>query len=309
MYDLKASELVKIKGSRSLWVLLVLLGAAVVVPTVGLIWFMSQAVGNERAAVREKLVEVYAGQADEAVGEFELGWDVRVAEWKGMVEGHGLGVSWADVHERLGVGEYGSYLGLVIFDGEGDLVYPVGKGVELEPELPGAFYGAWELEFEQGDLAGAIGEYEKVAAVTNGYVKGRALLAMARCERKRENVVGAMEICREMVGDTGLGRTEAARGLQVNGRIMLVELAREEELEGWEEELGRLGEMVFDFRLSLDMRMFVWGKYKELEGPEDWGGMNLGCGWSGSWRRSGSRCQWRRVGRNWRRYLIGRAGQ
>ncbi|MHC4737505.1 MAG: hypothetical protein ACYS9Y_01235 [Planctomycetota bacterium] len=47
------------KGSSQLrWVIL-LLGVAVVLPTVCLLWFMTQAVKNERLAVRQRLMDVY----------------------------------------------------------------------------------------------------------------------------------------------------------------------------------------------------------------------------------------------------------
>ena len=44
------------------WVIL-LLAAAVILPTVCLLWFMNQAVKNERLAVRQKLVNLYTKRA------------------------------------------------------------------------------------------------------------------------------------------------------------------------------------------------------------------------------------------------------
>ena len=40
------------------WVVL-LLTAVVILPTLGLLWFISQAVSNERFAVRQKLITIY----------------------------------------------------------------------------------------------------------------------------------------------------------------------------------------------------------------------------------------------------------
>ena len=44
------------------WVVLLLL-VAVILPTVCLLWFMGQAVKNERLAVRQKLIDVYTKRA------------------------------------------------------------------------------------------------------------------------------------------------------------------------------------------------------------------------------------------------------
>ena len=48
-----------------------LLAAAVILPSVCLLWFMSRAVKNERLAVRQRLVDVYTGQALKAAAEFD----------------------------------------------------------------------------------------------------------------------------------------------------------------------------------------------------------------------------------------------
>ena len=44
------------------WPVLSLLLVVVLVPTVGVLWFMSQAMRNERLAVRQKLSDVYQAQ-------------------------------------------------------------------------------------------------------------------------------------------------------------------------------------------------------------------------------------------------------
>ena len=50
-------------GSNQMrWVIL-LLSLAVILPTVCLLWFMAQAVKNERLAVRQKLIDVYSESA------------------------------------------------------------------------------------------------------------------------------------------------------------------------------------------------------------------------------------------------------
>ena len=48
--------------SQLRWVIL-LLAIAVILPTVCLLWFMTQAVRNERLAVRQKLIDIYQEKA------------------------------------------------------------------------------------------------------------------------------------------------------------------------------------------------------------------------------------------------------
>ena len=48
------------------WVVL-LLAVAVILPTAGLLWFISQVVSNERLAVRQKLITVYREQLEKTL--------------------------------------------------------------------------------------------------------------------------------------------------------------------------------------------------------------------------------------------------
>ncbi len=53
------------------WVML-LLAAAVILPTVCLLWFMNQAMRNERLAVRQKLIDVYRDETAPLLEHLEL---------------------------------------------------------------------------------------------------------------------------------------------------------------------------------------------------------------------------------------------
>ena len=60
------------------WLILLLL-AAVAVPTACVLWFMSAAVRNERLAVREKLAEAYRPQLSAATAEIQTYWKAKAA--------------------------------------------------------------------------------------------------------------------------------------------------------------------------------------------------------------------------------------
>ena len=53
---------------------LVLILAAVLVPATCVLWFMVQAVGNERLAVRQKLIDLYQAQLADTPERIEAWW-------------------------------------------------------------------------------------------------------------------------------------------------------------------------------------------------------------------------------------------
>ena len=58
--------------------MILLLTGAVILPTVCLLWFMSQAVKNERLAVRQKLTEIYQEQLARAAQKTDQGWQESI---------------------------------------------------------------------------------------------------------------------------------------------------------------------------------------------------------------------------------------
>jgi signal transduction histidine kinase len=65
---------------RELWLALLVLAAAVLVPTAFVLWFMAAAMRNERAAVRQQLTDTYREQALSAWRKIEEHWIARRGE-------------------------------------------------------------------------------------------------------------------------------------------------------------------------------------------------------------------------------------
>jgi len=248
--------------------LVVLLAAAVILPTVCLLWFMSRAVKNERLAVRQRLVVVYTRQAEQLAAEFDEFYDKLGQDYIQVVQQHPLQESFGDVHGKLIPKLTSDYPALVVYNPEGQVIYPAPAGYDdLPPELPGAFYRAWELEFEKKDFVEAIKSYKSLAAVTHGYVRVQALLAAARCRRKLGDNDQAIEICRAIIADPNLTLTAASRASTINTRILLVELSKSIEPDSSAQELNNLLNLTRDFTLPLEMRLFIWEKYKDFISP------------------------------------------
>lgn len=101
------------------WVVL-LLAAAVILPTVCLLWFMTTAVRNERLAVRQKLVDMYSGRARHFFAE------VPNLYFTGRFE-HFNSYPLAETHNFFGLfaaGPDSPFQGMLIYDSDGALLYP-----------------------------------------------------------------------------------------------------------------------------------------------------------------------------------------
>lgn len=105
--------------SDHLWVVL-LLATAVILPTVCLLWFMTQAVRNERLAVRQRLVDIYAGRANKFFVEIPNLYFSDLAK-------HLNSYPIAEPHNYFGVFAVGQdrlFQGMLIYDTNGNLLYP-----------------------------------------------------------------------------------------------------------------------------------------------------------------------------------------
>ena len=60
---------------RRMWALIGMLMLVVIIPTVCLLWFVSEAVRNERMAVRQKLTELYQSQLQSLPSMLENFWE------------------------------------------------------------------------------------------------------------------------------------------------------------------------------------------------------------------------------------------
>ena len=146
------------------WVVL-LLAIAVILPTVCLLWFMTQAVRNERLAVRQKLTDVYQQQLDILSKGVDALWSGRI----GLVEQETAvkrqPVEMFDLLAGRDNGTGGSKIcdAIIIYDSNGKLVYPAAGDSDYTGELSEEFNEAWGVEFTDEDFPVAIQLYEQIA--------------------------------------------------------------------------------------------------------------------------------------------------
>ncbi len=211
------------------WVVL-LLAIAVILPTVCLLWFMTQAVRNERLAVRQKLTDVYQQRLDIMSKRIDDLWSGRI----GLVEQETAvkrqPVEIFDLLAGRDNGTGGSKIcdAIIIYDSNGKLVYPAAGDGDYMGELSEEFNEAWGVEFTEEDFPVAIQLYEQVAKspVVDDYTRYSALLGNVRCLRKLGEIEKAVALCREMAyGQTSESiSSSSVVALVARARILLVKL-------------------------------------------------------------------------------------
>jgi len=198
---------VKTKGTISAgynqlrWVV-VLLAIAVILPTVCLLWFMTQAVRNERLAVRQKLTDVYQQRLEIMNKRIDDLWSDRIGlvERESAVKRQPVEIFDLLAGRDKGTGGLKICDAIIIYDSNGKLLYPAAGDSGYTGELSDEFNEAWGVEFTEEDFSLAIQLYEQIAdsPVVDDYTRYSALLGNVRCLRKLGEIEKAVVLCREI---------------------------------------------------------------------------------------------------------------
>jgi signal transduction histidine kinase len=194
-------------GGGQMWRLMLLLAAAVILPTVCLLWFMSQAVKNERLAVRQKLIDSYTDSLAKLKGYNENIWldwtDIWVNNWHGDVREFFKTMVQTKNYSH-GDNEYAD--ALIVYDANGSIVYPIGKTYGPSEYAEGTSDRdklLWRHEFVERDYTAAARLYESVAGEsTIQPIRLRALTGVIRNLWKAGQTSEAIERCEQALADT-----------------------------------------------------------------------------------------------------------
>ena len=206
-----------------------MLAIAVILPTVCLLWFMSQAVRNERLAVRQKLTMVYQQRLEILSKRIDDLWSARI----GFIEDEtAVQRQPVEMFDRLAgrdsrTNEPNICNAVIIYDRMGKLVYPVTGDDDYPNEFPEEFNLAWNAEFTDEDFTRAIRMYEQfVDSADDGYyLRYSALLGQIRCLRKSGEFDQAVTLCREMAyGQMPEDVSVSSVALIAKARILLINL-------------------------------------------------------------------------------------
>jgi signal transduction histidine kinase len=194
----------------ALWPVLLSL-IVVLVPTACVLWFLSEAVQNERLAAKQRLREAYRGYLPLLRNRLETYWQQQAAALE------------AAAGKSPGPAAFAACLGarladsVVCYDASGRLVYPApvtsSQGRPAEDE---AWENARRLEYAGNEPIAAAVAYAGLAGRTpDNNLAAWALQAQARCLARAGNTAEAVRV----LADT-LGKSQFAQVLDPQGRLL-----------------------------------------------------------------------------------------
>ena len=138
------------------WVVLLLL-VVVILPTVCLLWFMNEAIDNERLVIRQKLITVCRSRLDATVRKANEDWLARCRLLGQDEVAH-------PYQEFVAATGRNGCDGLLIYAPSGEPLYPaLTRDAGGAGESTDMFADAWQLEFVERDYDQAAQQYEKHA--------------------------------------------------------------------------------------------------------------------------------------------------
>jgi len=144
-----------------------LLGIAVILPTVCLLWFMTQAVKNERLAVKQKLIDSYTSRAEE--------------------------IFFKD--PEIAVEDPNEFSASIIYDQNDKIIYPVGPSQRIIYSSDNV-QKVWEIEFSNSNCVEAIKEYGKISQFSSIPDEVyQCKMGIIRCLIRQDKFGDAVKIC------------------------------------------------------------------------------------------------------------------
>ena len=176
------------KRDRLAWPILLLL-LTVLIPSVGVVWMMREAVRNERAATNQRLLDAYRLQLDQAAETVKDRWEIQQAKLSGLITDDQPASSFAIIVENKPVDS------VVLCDKWGEVVYPEPHSVprRIKSIDDPRWQAASRLEFVEGRYQEAAEAYGEMIGSADSFPNTHAaILAKARCLEKAGDRKGAI---------------------------------------------------------------------------------------------------------------------
>ena len=210
-------------GFSPLKSVLLLLAIAVVLPTVCLLWFMTQAVKNERLAVRQKLLSVYTEKLADASRKNDAMWSKNCKD---------LDEQKTDEHPYqrfIELVDESGYDGLIVYDAAGKLAHPLfSDKLDIVTKPFKEFGDAWRLEFTEQKFAQAAKFYEQKIQAYDNHIRLAAIIGRSRCLAKLGEVDHAIQQCKKAAFSPQQAQGDSATLLLIgNARLMLINFLKQ----------------------------------------------------------------------------------
>ena len=173
-----------------------LLTIAVILPTVCLLWFMTQAVKNERLAVRQKLVDMYTKRVEKLFLEHsENNWNPVEDKLTGYVARYEKKL-WLFPENYISRDQ--QFSAFVVYDDE-RVLYPIISSAKQMMVPSEHIQQGWNLEYVEEDYEQAIKQYDDIGKISSiPHVVYECKMGMTRCLSKQDKFKQAIGICREL---------------------------------------------------------------------------------------------------------------
>lgn len=213
--------------------MLALLLLAVLIPTLCVVWFMSQAVGNERFAVRQRLIDAYQSQLEPLRARLQAEWQDRLTVLAGDPAAATTPGASGAAREFERLVRTGHWDSAIVRDPSGIPLYPAPVDIAMPDVVPFAAEDelwaiARQLEADVGDYGAAAETYADIAGrAANPQTTARALQAQVRCLLILGDRAAARAILRERLLTEPYRDTtdEAGRSIAASAAFLLLELS------------------------------------------------------------------------------------
>jgi len=198
-----------------------LLAIAVILPTVCLLWFMTQAVKNVQLAARQQLITVYEDKLTKASRETNDSWSMQFEQLDRLIDQNTPSETFSELFKV-------DCYSVIVYDEQGRRLYPlISADVNTPVEAAEEFSDAWEMEFAEREFSKAAKLYEQKADSNDTYLRLSALIGKARCLAKLGNQEQAVETYKKVAFSSEEKNCDsAALTLIANARLLLLELTK-----------------------------------------------------------------------------------
>ena len=243
------------------WLMLLLL-LAVLVPSVCLLWFMNQAVRNERLAVRQRLVDAYRVSLSVMQNQLEAHWRQTATELDLEADQLAPPALFAK-QVRAGLAD-----AVICLDAAGNVAYPSPASAPRQE--------ARDASWTEAEGLGSSNPVEAAAAfarlagqATNADLAARALQAQARCLARAGKTEAAIPVLTGPLEEERYRHATDAQGrlLVPNAELMALELLKHTAPDRAHATLERLKTRLLDYddpALSSPQRRFLMREVQRL---------------------------------------------
>lgn len=243
---------------------MLLLLIVVVVPTIGVLWFVRVAMENEQLASRQRLTNAYRTQLRFVKHQLDAYWSELAARCEPRDDSVSPQRQFADVVTSRAADA------VVYYDDLGNTLYPPPQSTSITAENSDpAWAEAERLEHEQNDAVQASQIYAAISQRTaDTDEKARALQAHVRCLLKAKKLHAALDVVTIALNSRSLEQALDQNGRQIvpNVELMALRQINDETNEKFKAIYRRLVRRLTDYESALtpSQRLFLMKELTQL---------------------------------------------